>query len=138
MTRVFEAVDLIPHRGEMLFVHKIHSLEPGVRATGEWRPAEQAWLASNSESTKMLSSLPLEALAQLGACAVFAVDRYRGRTPFFAGVERIEFPHRVNLEDTVDLSVEIISLGSSFGKAHGSAKVDSRIVCHGEFSFVVL
>jgi 3-hydroxyacyl-[acyl-carrier-protein] dehydratase len=122
----------------MLFVHKILSLEAGMRATGEWRPAEHAWLTSNSESTKMLFTLPLEALAQLGACAVFAVDRYRGRTPVLAGVKGVEFPHQINLDDTVDLSVEIISLGSRFGNARGSAKVDSRIVCQGEFSFVVI
>jgi 3-hydroxyacyl-[acyl-carrier-protein] dehydratase len=134
----YDAKDLIPHRGEMLFVDKIVSLEGGVRATGEWRPSDNPWLASDPASAILLPTLPLEALAQLGACAVFALDRYRGRTPLLAGFDDVSFPSRFSLADVVHLSVEIITLGSRFGKARGSATIGARTVCHGELRFVLL
>ncbi len=132
------AQDLIPHRDQMLFVHNISVLEAGQRATGEWRPSHNAWLASDPKSARLLQFLPLEALAQLGACAVFALDRYHGRTPFLAGFRDVAFPTPYSVQATVQLSVEIISLGSQFGKANGVATVDGEPVCRGEISFVVL
>lgn len=119
----------------MLFVHNISSLEPGVRATGEWQPSRNCWLRSHPHATDML---PMEALAQLGACAVFAFKRYRGRTPFLVGLENVEFLHPYSVDSTVYLSVEIISLGSRFGKARGTATVGKQTICRGEISFVVV
>lgn len=132
------AQNLIPHRDEMLFVHNISVLEAGQRATGEWRPAQNAWLASDPRSVRLLQFLPLEALAQLGACAVFALERYHGRTPFLTGFQNVAFARPYSIQATVDLSVEIISLGSQFGKAYGLATVDAKPVCEGEISFAVL
>ena len=134
----YEATKLIPHREEMLFVHNISFLEAGVKATGEWKPANNCWLNSNQISGQLMPILPLEALAQLGACAVFALDRYRGRTPVLAGFKDVEFPNPYSVDSTVHLFVEIISLGSRFGKARGTATVGKDIVCRGELSFVVL
>ncbi|MEO1336977.1 MAG: 3-hydroxyacyl-[acyl-carrier-protein] dehydratase FabZ [Myxococcota bacterium] len=133
----YNAKELIPHRDEMLFVDKIISLEGGVRATGEWRPADNPWLAANPGSA-MVPTLPLEALAQLGACTVFALDRYRGRTPLLAGFKDVQFPNQFCIDAVVDLSVEIIMLGSRFGKAHGSATIETRTVCQGEIQFVMM
>ncbi len=134
----YDAAELIPHRGEMLFVHTISSLEPGVSATGEWQPLRNDWLRSHPHSTHLLPMLPMEALAQLGACAVFALERYRGRTPFLVGLENVELLHPYSTDSTVYLAVEIMSLGSRFGKARGTAKVGTQTLCRGEISFVVV
>lgn len=134
----YDATELIPHRGEMLFVHNISSLEPGVSAIGEWHPSRNCWLRSHPNSTDVLPILPIEALAQLGACAVFAFERYRGRTPFLVGLENVEILHPYSIDSTVYLSVEIISLGSQYGKARGTAKVGAQTICRGEISFVVV
>ena len=134
----YEAIDLIPHRGEMLFVHNIFVLEAGRKATGEWTPGRNSWLGSKQNSAELMPILPLEALAQLGACAVFALDRYRGRMPVLAGFKDVEFPSPYSTDSTVSLSVEIISLGSRFGKAFGTATVGKDVVCKGELSFVVI
>ncbi|MCP5015131.1 MAG: hypothetical protein GY938_07580 [Ketobacter sp.] len=133
----YEAKELIPHRDDMLFVHNISLMEPGVRATGEWQPSRNCWLSSYPNSINLLPILPMEALAQLGACAVFAIERYRGRTPFLVGLENVEVLHPYSVDSTVYLSVEIISLGSRFGKARGTAKVGKQTICRGEISFVV-
>ncbi|MGP9802083.1 hypothetical protein [Rheinheimera sp. NSM] len=122
----------------MLFVDNILSLEPGVSATGEWQPSRICWLRSHPNSTNLLLTLPMEALAQLGACAVFAIERYRGRKPFLVGLEKVEFLQPYSVDSTVYLSVEIISLGSRYGKARGTAKVGKQTICRGEISFVVV
>lgn len=80
----------------------------------------------------------MEALAQLGACAVFAIERFRGRTPFLAGLDNVEYLHPFSVDSTVYLSIEIISLGSRFGKARGTAKVGKQTICRGDISFVVV
>ena len=134
----YDATELIPHRGEMLFVHNILSLEPGVRASGEWQPSRNFWLSANPDSSELLPILAMEALAQLGACSVFAIERYRGRTPYLVGLENVEYLHPYYVDSTINLSVEIISLGSRFGKALGTARVEDQTICRGEISFVVV
>lgn len=136
--KTYLAEELIPHRNEMLFVHQIFSLEPGVRATGGWSPSNNKWLSSTAKSSLLMPSMALEALAQLGACAIFAIDRYRGMTPLLAGFRGVKFPNQFCFDCDVQLSVEIISMGSRFGRAKGEATVEGRSVCSAELSFVVI
>ena len=49
--------------------------------------------------------LMCEAIAQLGAVALLADERYSGRLPLFGGLDRARFRRQVRPGDTLELEV---------------------------------
>jgi len=131
--------DLLPHAPPMLLVDRLTALEPGEHAAGEWRTgSEPLWRVEEAPGTIVIARfLVLEALAQVGACAVFAVDFYRDRQPLFGGARRVTFDRPVLPGETVELAMWTTVLGSRFGRASGHASAGGQRVCEAEIAFVM-
>lgn len=115
--------DLLPHRPPFLFVDEIVELVPGERAVGRWTLTGDEWFfAGHFPGRPTLPGvLMCEAIAQVGALAVLADERYAGKLPLFGGLDGARFRRQVGPGDTLELVAEMGRLSSRAGKGSGKA-----------------
>jgi 3-hydroxyacyl-[acyl-carrier-protein] dehydratase len=82
--------------------------------------------------------LQVEALAQLGAAALLADDRFAGRLPLFGGIERARFRRQVAPGDELELEVVLNSLSARAGRGQGIARVGTGVACEASLLFVLV
>lgn len=135
-----QPIEVIPHRAPFLFVDEITALVPGVSAQGIWRvTGEEAFFAGHFPGNPTVPGVLLcEAIAQLGAVAVLADERYAGKLPLFAGLDQVKFRSRVSPGDTVELSVEMTRLRTKSGAGVGAAKLAGKLAVECKMMFVMV
>lgn len=130
-------LELLPHRPPFLFVTTVLDCDParGIRAEYEVSGSE-AFLAGHFPGNPIFPGvLQLEALAQAGAVAVLADERYRGLLPLFAGVEKTRFRRVVRPGETLALDVSMERLSSRGGWGAGTARVGGEVACQARMFF---
>ena len=132
--------DLIPHRDPFLFVDEITEMVPGERARGRWHlTGDEAFFGGHFPGRPTLPGvLMCEAIAQLGAAAVLADDRYAGRLPLFGGLDKARFRRQVSPGDTLELEAELVRMSARAGRGAGRALVDGEVAVECELMFVIV
>lgn len=132
--------DLIPHRPPFLLVSEITELEPGLSAKGLWHlSGEESFFTGHFPGRPTLPGvLMVESLAQLGAAAVLADERLKGKLPLFGGIDRARFRRQVTPGETLELSVRLGQLSVRGGKGHGEARVGEAKACEVDLLFVLV
>ena len=81
--------------------------------------------------------LIIEALAQVGAVAMLSQPEYKGRTAYFAGIEKARFRRKVIPGDVLLLETEIIRTKGPVGVGRAVAKVDGEVAASAELTFSI-
>jgi 3-hydroxyacyl-[acyl-carrier-protein] dehydratase len=134
-----DLVALLPHRPPFRFVDTVDAHEPGVSVTARYRvTGNEGFLAGHFPGNPVLPGvIQLEALAQAGAIAVLADDRYAGALPLFGGVEKARFRRIVRPGDEMVLSVTLERLSARGGWGQGRATVGGEVCCEARLFFAV-
>ena len=140
MTDLPSPRDLLPHREPFLLVDELTELEPGERVAGAWTLTGDEWFfAGHFPGRPTLPGvLMIESLAQLGACAVLADERFAGKLPLFGGADRVRFRRQVVPGDRLDLAVTMDRLGARAGKGTATARVGDEVAAQATITFVVV
>ena len=136
-------IDLLPHRHPFLLVDELVELVPGERATGRWRlTGEEDFFVGHFPGRPTLPGvLMCESIAQVGACAVLADDRFAGKLPLFGGLDGARFRRQVVPGDELFLEVELGRMSSRAGKGAGRARLGGpagEVACEAELLFVIV
>ncbi len=134
-----DIMNLIPHRQPFLFVDKVEITEEGKAGTGYKlvtinEPFFQGHFPGNPV---MPGVIIIETMAQVGAVILLARDDFKGKTPYFAGINKFRFKKKVQPGDVLKMDVEIIKLRGAIGIGQGTAYVDGEVAAEGEFLFAI-
>ena len=135
--RAAEIRELIPHRYPFLLVDRVEELEPGVRAVGikNVTQNEPFFEGHFPDYPVMPGVLIVEAMAQVGAVGVMAIEEYRQKLALFAGIDGVRFRRQVIPGDVLRMEVEISRLKGQIGRGKGRATVDGERVCEADLMF---
>ena len=106
-----EIMEILPHRHPFLLIDTVEEVEPGV--------------------------LIVEALAQTGAVAILSQPEWKGKTAYFAGINKAKFKQKVVPGDTLVLETEIIKVKGPIGVGQATAKVNGKLACSAELTFAI-
>lgn len=130
---------IIPHRYPFLLVDRILEMEPGksVKGLKNVTVSEAHFNGHFPEEHIMPGVLIVEALAQAGAVALLSEPSFKGRTAYFAGIDKCRFKRKVIPGDTLVLEVEITRVKGVIGKGTGKAYVDGELAAQADITFAI-
>ena len=134
-----QIAEILPHRYPFALVDRIDECEPGVRAKGVKCVSvnEQFFCGHFPQAHVMPGVLILEALAQVGAVAILSRPEWKGKTAYFAGIEKAKFRSKVFPGDVLMLETEIIKTKGPIGVGRAKAYVNGKTAAEAELTFAV-
>lgn len=134
-----DILELLPHRQPFLLIDTVEELEPGVRAVAKKNVTyNEPYFAGHFPGNPVMPGvLIIEALAQTGAAAILSQPQWKGKTAYFAGIDKAKFKQKVVPGDTLMLETEIIKVKGPIGIGRASARVNGKLVCSAELTFAI-
>ena len=134
-----EIMEILPHRHPFLLIDTIEELESGVRAVGRKNVTfNEPYFAGHFPGNPVMPGvLILEALAQTGAVAILSLPENRGKTAYFAGIDKAKFKQMVRPGDTLELETTIILSKGPVGVGEAIATVNGKLAAKAELTFAV-
>lgn len=134
-----EIMEIIPHRYPFLLIDTIEELEPGVRALGKkCVSGGEFWFQGHFPGNPVMPGvLIVEAMAQVGAVALLSQPEWKGRTAYFAGIDRAKFRRKVLPGDVLLLETEIIKVKGPVGVGRAAAYVDGKKAAEAQLTFAI-
>lgn len=134
-----EILDIIPHRQPFMLIDTIEELEPGVRAVGKKCVSynEPYFAGHFPDNPVMPGVLIIEALAQVGAVAILGLPENKGKTAYFAGIDKAKFKQKVVPGDVLMLETKIIKSKGPIGIGEATATVNGKVAAKAELTFAI-
>ena len=134
-----EILDIIPHRQPFMLIDTIEELEPGVRAVGKKCVSyNEPYFAGHFPGNPVMPGvLIIEALAQVGAVAILGLPENKGKTAYFAGIDKAKFKQKVVPGDVLMLETKIIKSKGPIGIGEATATVNGKVAAKAELTFAI-
>lgn len=134
-----QIMEIIPHRQPFLLLDTIEELEPGVRAVAKKCVSyNEPYFAGHFPGEPVMPGvLIIEAMAQAGAAAILSKPENKGKTAYFAGINKAKFKQKVVPGNVLTLELEIIKEKGPLGIGRGTATVDGKLAASAELTFAI-
>ena len=134
-----EIMEILPHRHPFLLIDTIEELEPGKRAVGKKCVTfSEPYFAGHFPGNPVMPGvLIIEALAQTGAAAILSLPENKGKTAYFAGIDKAKFKQMVRPGDVLTLETQILRTKGPIGVGEAVATVDGKLVAKAELTFAI-
>ena len=134
-----ELMEILPHRHPFLLIDTIEELEPGKRAVGKKCVTfSEPYFAGHFPGNPVMPGvLIIEALAQTGAAAILSLPENKGKTAYFAGIDKAKFKQMVRPGDVLTLETQILRTKGPIGVGEAVATVDGKLVAKAELTFAI-
>ena len=131
-----EIKQFLPHREPMLLVDWTEGNADGIRATYHVT-GEEWFLRGHFPGFPVVPGvITCEIMAQ--SCTLILGEQLKGKTPFYAGLDKVRFKHMVRPGDTIEVTAKPISIRGSLYVIGAEAKVDGKLACKGELTFYLM
>lgn len=139
MLDIKEIEKILPHRYPFLMIDRIEEIEPLKYAKGYKNLTynEEFFQGHFPDEPVMPGVLQIEAIAQVGACAILYHDDYKGKTAYFLTVNKAKFRKKVVPGDKLVIECRMDHFSNGKGIGIGKATVDGEVACEAEVSFIV-
>ena len=139
MLSTVEIMDILPHRQPFLLIDTVEELEPGVKAVATKNVTfNEPYFAGHFPGNPVMPGvLIVEALAQTGAVAILSQPEWKGKTAYFAGIDKARFKQKVVPGDVLTLETEIIKIKGPIGIGKAVARVNGKLACSAELTFAI-
>ena len=139
MLSTVEIIDILPPRQPFLLIDTVEELEPGVRAVATKNVTfNEPYFAGHFPGNPVMPGvLIVEALAQTGAVAILSQPEWKGKTAYFAGIDKARFKQKVVPGDVLTLETEIIKIKGPIGIGKAVARVNGKLACSAELTFAI-
>ena len=131
-----EIMAILPHRNSMLLLDEAWLDTDGV-AHGKYLARGDEWFFDGHfpGNPVMPGVVQCEIIAQ-ASCVMFA-EALKGRTAYYAGIDKVRFRKMVRPGDTLEVSATLFRQKLNVYVVKGEARVDGECAASGEFSFII-
>ena len=139
MLDIRQIMEILPHRAPFLLIDRIDELKPGKYARGRKAVTyDEPYFAGHFPGNPVMPGvLIMEALAQTGAVAILSLPEHRGKTAYFAGIDKAKFKQMVRPGDTLELETTIIRSKGPVGVGEAIATVNGKLAAKAELTFAL-
>lgn len=134
-----QIMEILPHRQPFLMIDTIEELEPGLRAVGrKCVTFGEPYFAGHFPGNPVMPGvLIIEAMAQTGAVALLGQPQWKGKTAYFAGIDKARFKRMVRPGDVLTIETKILWVKGPMGKGEATATVDGQLAARAELTFAI-
>lgn len=134
-----EIMEIIPHRTPFLLIDTIEELNPGENIVGKKCVTfNEPFFAGHFPGNPVMPGvLIVEALAQTGAVLILSQEEHKGKTAYFAGLDKVRFKRKVVPGDVLMLECKAGAFKGAIGKASCVAKVNGEVAVSAEMMFAI-
>ena len=95
--KIEDIMEIIPHRYPFLLVDKVEIISPEKKGIGykNITANEPCFQGHFPNMPVMPGVLIIESMAQVGAVILLNEEKFRGKTPYFAGINKFRFRKKV-------------------------------------------
>lgn len=131
-----EIQNILPHRNSMLLLDEAWLNEAG-EACGRYNVRGDEWFFDGHfpGNPVMPGVVQCEIIAQ-ASCLLFA-DALRGKTAYYAGIDKVRFRRMVRPGDVLETRSSILRSKLNMYVVKGEARVNGELCASGEFSFII-
>lgn len=130
--------EIIPHRAPMLLVDEISELSED-SATGHLHlTGDELFFQGHFPGNPVMPAVfELEALAQVGAVAILSRPEFRGKTAYYASIDKAKFRQMVHPGDTLTLIVKLVKIRGPIAVANGVVMVGEKKAAEAEIKCAI-
>jgi len=130
---------MLPHRYPFLLVDRVLELVPGQRlvALKNVTVNESFFNGHFPEKPVMPGVLIIECMAQAAGIVMLSQDEFKGKIPYFTGIDRARFRKTIVPGDQIIIEIEVIRIKGNIGRTKAVAKVDNQIATEAELMFII-